>query len=333
MRIFIAVNHIEEIGHRQTTALLIAAMVRKGCSVHLADVDKFSVQGGFTEHRPFVNATKFEIARNQVSSFQSVDVEAFAQSKPAQSRMKIGTGDLIFIRTNPGRDIERNSIHDSFLSVCLSAQSTGVRVVNDPANIRFFASKAALSNIDSQFRPVMIVSHDPVIISNFVRQSKIECVVKPVVGSRGQDVIRVQPNQKDLPELIALTFRDRGIIAQHFVKSDEPGDRRVVVANGKILEIDGQLGGIHRRPSDGDFRANIHAGGTAHKLTLTTKARNAVEHAARILNDHGIWLAGVDLIGDQIIEFNVFSTGGLYFAEEESGIDFSGAIISQLLMR
>ncbi len=331
MRILVALNHVEEIGHRQTTALLIAAMIRQGCSVYLADVDAFSLHGGLAENRYSVSAVQISAPPERAGNFQSLDVETFAQSKLVRSNVNIGPDDLIFIRTNPGRDIERTSVHDSFLNFCFSAQSIGVRVVNDPANIRYFASKSALSMLDPKFRPAMIVSHQPALIAGFVRDSEIECVVKPAVGSRGQDVIRVRPGQENLDQLIASTFHKRGMIAQHFVHSDDSGDRRVVVVGGHILEIDNQLGGIHRQPAAGEFRANIHLGATAHKLTLTSAARAAVEQAAKLLNHHGIWLAGVDLIGDQIIEFNVFSTGGLYFAEAQTGLDFSGEIVRQLL--
>jgi len=47
------------------------------------------------------------------------------------------------------------------------------------------------------------------------------------------------------------------------------------------------------------------------------------EHAADDLHGYGIWMAAIDLIGCKIIEFNVDSTGGLYFANKFAGLDFS----------
>ena len=91
------------------------------------------------------------------------------------------------------------------------------------------------------------------------------------------------------------------------------------------------MAGIERRPAVDDFRANLHAGGSAHELTLSKRARSAAEYAARLLADHGIWLAGVDLIGDRIIEFNVFSTGGLYDSIQFSGVRFDDAIVEHLM--
>ena len=81
------------------------------------------------------------------------------------------------------------------------------------------------------------------------------------------------------------------------------------------------------------MQINLHTGGTAHRDTLDDSARTTAEYAAKLLNDHGIWLAGVDLIGDKIIEFNVFSTGGLSSAEQFAGLNFSDAIVGELLGR
>ena len=121
------------------------------------------------------------------------------------------------------------------------------------------------------------------------------------------------------------------MVAQHFIAADHPGDRRVVVLDGKILEANGHIAGIERRPAENDFRGNLHAGGTAHPFTLTPTERAAAEHAAMLLRASGIRLAGVDLIGDQIIELNVFSTGGLYDANRFANIDFTEMIVQRLV--
>ena len=204
-------------------------------------------------------------------------------------------------------------------------------MVNDPAGLRFWASKSSLAMVDPAYRPVMLVSHDAEQVADFVDDAQVDCVIKPLVGSRGQDVILVKSNQAGLGERIRSTFGDRGVVAQHFVRADHAGDKRVVVVGGQILELDGWLGGIQRQPPERDFRANIHVGGTPHRLTLDDAARQTAEYAARILDVHGIWLAGVDLIGNKIIEFNVFSTGGLHFAEQDSGLSFSDEIVNRLL--
>ena len=333
MKVFVAVNEVDEIGYRQTTALLAAAFVRLGHTVLLAGVSDFSADTSLEQSSDEKRTTRFSVDCKTLPPSKDCDsnaIEAFAKSDVTTRSHSIELGDLILIRSNPGRDTDRTATHDSFLDLCRAAQTNGIRVVNDPSHLKYFASKASLAATDPQFCPPMVVSNRADLIAEFVRRSKTNCVIKPLVGSRGKNVIRVGHDDEGLESLIESTFKSVGIVAQHFVNADHPGDKRVVVLCGKVLEIDGHLAGIERRPAPDDFRANLHTGGTAHPLTLSDSARATAEYAAKLLFEHGIWLAGVDLIGDKIIEFNVFSTGGLFDAENYSGISFSEAIAKRI---
>ena len=326
MRVFVVVNHVRDIIHRQTTALLIASLVRSGCEVHLANVDAFAFEGNQKQSLFQVRSLKLDPR----SSCDSTTIESIVNSPFSIEPCKILDGDMILIRTNPGRDQSRSNVHDSFLGFCRSAMFAGIRVVNDPTNLHFFASKASLSVLDPKYRPPMMVSHHAKDVVWFVRESKRNCVIKPIYGSRGQDVIQVTHDQDDLHDLIESTFGGCEIVAQHFVDSSQPGDQRIIVVDGKILESGDHVAGITRIPAKGDFRANLHTGGTAQPVELSATARLAVEHAAKLLNEHGIWLAGVDLIGDKIIEFNVFSTGGFYDSIKFSGVQFDDILVERL---
>ena len=334
MRIFVAVNRVDEIGYRQTTALLIAAFVRLGHTVSLASVEDFSVESSCEQDAlNQVQAMRFVVDCKTLPTTDDCSsevVEDFAKSDEVGSSLPIGFDEMIWIRTNPRRDTDRAAVHDSFLDLCQAAQANGIKVVNDPSFLKYFASKASLAAVESPFCPPMIVSNRSDLIADFVRRSGANCVIKPLVGSRGQNVIRVGHDDEGLESLVESTFSSVGIVAQHFVEADHLGDKRVVVLDGKLLEIDGHLAGIERRPAEGDFRANLHAGGTAHPLKLSASARKAAEYAAQLLFKFNIRLAGVDLIGDKIIEFNVFSTGGLFDAESYSGVNFSDAIAKRI---
>ena len=330
MRIFVVVNQVDEIGFRQTTALLIAAMVRQKHEVWLASVDAFSVSAT-DQHAQPTQAVASAIKMNPCAHCQSEQVESFAKSGAASSLQLIAEGDLILIRTNPGRDVSRTQLHESFLHLCIAAQAVGIRVVNAPENLRYFASKSSLVSITPEFRPAMIVTGDIQQAADFVNVAPTDCVAKPLFGSRGENVIRVSKSNQNLEEKLKSAFGSTTIVVQQFVTSDPPGDKRVVVVGGKILQADGHVAGIERRPASNDFRANLHAGGSAHPLQLSQGALAAATYAASLLNKHGIWLAGVDLVGDKIIEFNVFSTGGLYDSIKFSGVPFDDLIVESLL--
>lgn len=326
MRVFVFVNRVDEIGFRQTTTLLVAALVRQNHEVWLASVDALSASALDGPSCLFVRATKVPSS----SGYQSEQVESYVQSEPINSRQQINQGDLILIRTNPGRDLSRTQIHESFLHLCVLAKSLGIRVVNSPEHLRYFASKSSLLTLKPQYHPAMVVTGDHQQAIEFIQNSPSDCVIKPLFGSRGENVVRVSSSSINLEEKIIATFGTTTLVVQSFVNADHPGDKRVIVLGGEILESNGHFAGIDRHPADSDFRANLHAGGSAHPLRLSDRAVAATQYAANLLHEHGIWLAGVDLIGDKIIEFNVFSTGGLYDSIKFTGIPFDDLIIKKL---
>lgn len=327
MRIFVVVNHVKEIGFRQTTSLLISAMVRQNQDVWLTNVDAFSIAALEGQATAFAQATRIPSSVD----CESLQVESFAKSGPGTSRQRLKKDDLVLIRTNPGRDNARAQIHESFLHLCTTIQTSGIRVVNSPENLRYFASKSSLASVDPRFRPAMVVTSDMQQALSFVRDAPTGCVAKPLFGSRGANVIRVTKSDHDLEAKLESNLKETTLVIQHFVESENSADKRVVVVGGQILKVNGNIAGIERQPANDDFRANLHAGGSAHELKLSDNASVAAQYAANLLHENGIWLAGVDLIGDKIIEFNVFSTGGLYDSIKFSGIRFDDLIVEKLL--
>ena len=331
MRVFFFVNQVQEIGPRQTTALLIAAFHRRGHEVWLADVDGVSLVGSNATMQLQLRADCLRL--DLPTNADSTAVAQFAEtvSGDSHSELAIGQADVILIRTNPGRDLENRGKHNLFLELCQIAKSLGIRVVNDPANLSFFASKAAIALLPQQYRPQMLVTHKFDEAVTFAIDLGRECVIKPVLGSRGNNVIRISGATDRLEEELVNRFGNQSIVIQEFIDANEPGDKRVVVMNGKLIEHNGHLAGIHRIPAAGDFRANLHAGGQAQPLSLSSEQREAALTAASILFDHGIQLAGIDLMGTKIIEFNVFSTGGLFDANRFASCDFAESICDELV--
>ena len=235
----------------------------------------------------------------------------------------IRTDDIVLIRTNPGRDLQRSNLHRAFLHWCRIAVSCGIRVINHPEKLDFYASKAAVLSLPEAFRPAMLVSNDHDQIASFIKDLGCDCVIKPLTGSRGENVIRVHPSTSELKHLLSTVYTNQSVAVQQFVESDEPGDQRVVVLDGEVIRHGRHVAGIHRIPAKGDFRANLHAGGKAAPLQLTARQFDCVHHAARMLYNDGIRLAGIDLVGHKVIEFNVYSTGGMYDANRFAQTDFT----------
>jgi glutathione synthase len=130
--------------------------------------------------------------------------------------------------------------------------------------------------------------------------------------------------------MIAAVRRDGYVIAQEFVSGAEEGDVRVFMMNGHVLEVDGKHAAFRRTQAEGDIRSNVHAGGSASPVVLDERIFRLAEMVRPRLVQDGMFLVGVDVIGDKIAEINVCSPGGLSTAGQLYGVDFAGAVIEAL---
>ncbi len=113
------------------------------------------------------------------------------------------------------------------------------------------------------------------------------------------------------------------VIVQEFIKEAGGADIRAFVIGETVV------GAIKRQGKEGEFRSNIHRGGTASVIELSDKEENAVIKAARVM---GLGVAGVDLLqserGPLILEVN--SSPGLEGIETATKKDIAGAIIKYI---
>lgn len=217
--------------------------------------------------------------------------------------------DLILIRKEPPFD-ERylamtyamDLLRDK---VVLSNDSLGIRSNNEKLSSLFFKA----------FMPPTLVSHDPQRIMQFARQSKNGLVVKPLDLAGGTGVFRLDAKKTmALEQLNKATNKGKTIvIAQEFIrpkKGKRPSDKRVILINGKLIAA------YERRCKPGEFRANLHKGGTFHACTLNSKETKMLQAMGPYFRKAGLDLVGLDIIQGKLIEINVTCPGGVLEAEE-----------------
>ena len=146
------------------------------------------------------------------------------------------------------------------------------------------------------------------------------CVVKLLEGTQGIGVILAE-NQKAAKSVIEAFLKlDASILVQEFIKESKGADLRAFVVDGQIV------GAMKRQAREGEFRSNLHRGGTATVIQLTAEERATAIKAAKKL---GLNIAGVDLLqserGPLVMEVN--SSPGLEGIEGATGIDIAGKII------
>ena len=145
-------------------------------------------------------------------------------------------------------------------------------------------------------------------------------VIKILEGTQGLGVVLVETISAAQSVIEAFRGLDANILVQEFVRESRGEDIRAFVIGRKVVAA------ILRKGPPGEFRSNIHRGGSAEAIKLSAAERKAALSAVRAL---GLNIAGVDMMrsdrGPLLLEVN--SSPGLEGIEEASGKDVAGAII------
>lgn len=86
---------------------------------------------------------------------------------------------------------------------------------------------------------------------------------------------------------------------------------RLFVMNGMPLEVNGKVAAFRRVNTGDDIRSNMHVGGSPEKARVTDEMLEVVSLVRPKLINDGMFLVGLDIVGDKLMEANVFSPGGL----------------------
>lgn len=210
--------------------------------------------------------------------------------------------DAIIMRKDPPFDNE--FLYSTYLLEIAARQ--GARVLNNPVSIRDWNEKLSIA-LFPQFTPEFLVTRDQSLIRLFLAELG-DIVVKPLDGMGGSSVFRLtkaDPNIGVILETIT-DFGQRTIMAQRYLPQIVDGDKRVIVINGEPLPF-----ALARVPQAGETRGNLAAGGKGVAQPLTQHDREIAETVGKVLKDKGLFLVGLDVIGEHLTEINVTSPTGM----------------------
>ena len=325
MHFTVLVNDPDALGPAQTTTMLIHSAVTRGYAVDVVGAADLSSRPSGTVHG------RGKRVPGPVPASRQTFIETL-RATDAQS-VVLSEADVLLMRTNPARD-ERRWAHAAALSFAGLLEAQGVLVLNRPEGLLRARDKLYLQRLPEAIRPPTLVSRDVEAIRTFIRELDGPAVLKPLRGTRGTDVFFAQaPDDRNLRQIVDVLTRQGLAMVQAFVPEAEAGDTRVLLMDGEILEAGEHAAAIRRVPGSGDFRSNLHAGGTAQPATITPAMRRAVETMGPVLRADGLFLAGLDFVGDVVIEVNAFSPGGLHNAERFTGVDFCTLLFDAIEMR
>lgn len=254
------------------------------------------------------------------------------QKPETDEQVTLGELDVVMLRSDPADDANGAAwANNAGVAFGELIASTGVLVVNDPTSLARALSKAYFQHFPEIVRPRTLISRDEERLSAFVDELGGKAVLKPLQGSGGSGVFMVNSKESpNLSQIIEAIARDGYVVAQEFLPAAKDGDVRMFLMNGQPLEVDGKIAAFRRRSESEDIRSNMSAGGKAHAVEVTDDMLALVDAVRPKLVADGMFLVGLDIVGDKLMEVNVFSPGGLGSCQALYDVDYAPAIIENL---
>lgn len=148
-------------------------------------------------------------------------------------------------------------------------------------------------------------------------------VIKLLEGTQGLGVVLAETENAAESVIEAFNGLEARVIVQEYIKEAKGADIRAFIVDGKIV------GAMKRQAKEGEFRSNLHRGGSAKIITLSKEEQHVAIEAVKAL---GLGVAGVDMLqsdrGPLILEVN--SSPGLEGIERATKTDIAGEIISYI---
>ena len=242
------------------------------------------------------------IKPSSTSWFELGDIESRA----------LNTFSAVLMRTDPPFDIEYLNI----TWLLSAAIRQGATVLNAPAAVRDHSEKLSITEFPELIPPTL-VTRELSAVEEF-HQVHHDIVIKPLDGMGGMGVFRVGPDGLNLASIVETLGQNgtRTLMVQRFLPEIVQGDKRVLLIGGEVVPFS-----LARIPQGNEIRGNLAAGGKGVAMPLTDVEKRIAERLAPILNQRGLFLVGLDLIGGYLTEINVTSPTCFVEITDQSGFD------------
>lgn len=238
----------------------------------------------------------------------TVDAQTFAFNADGswktsdQSTVSPADFDAVLMRKDP--PFNNEYLYSTYLLEL--AQQQGARILNDPASIRGWNEKLSVARFPQFAPPFIVTSQQDKILAFLAEHGDI--IVKPLDGMGGSGIFRLR---KDDPNIYAILetltqFQTQTIMVQRYIPDIVKGDKRILIINGEPLPY-----ALARIPKTGETRGNLAAGGKGVAQPLSARDQEIANTVGKALKQHGLFLVGLDVIGDYLTEVNVTSPTGM----------------------
>ncbi|MHB9102888.1 MAG: glutathione synthase [Sulfuricella sp.] len=229
--------------------------------------------------------------------------------------------DVTLMRKDPPFDMEY--IYSTYLLEL--AEEQGARIFNRPAAIRDFNEKLSTAKFP-EFMPPTLVTRQEALIREFIEKHG-DIILKPLDAMGGSSVFRIQRNDPNLNVIIETMTRlgARTVMAQRYIPEISLGDKRILLIDGEPAPY-----ALARIPKPGETRGNLAAGGKGVAQPLSERDREIAGVLGPKLKQAGLFLVGLDVIGDWLTEINVTSPTGMQEIASQTGFDVAGMFVDAL---
>ncbi len=325
MNIAFFVNGMADEHPHYTTTILANECARRGHTVLYITPGDFLIRGdnSLHVHGRFPPKRKYRTFK---------EFFAALQDESEKRVIDMAEVDVLMLRNDPSNDAnERPWAEGAGILFGREAAKRGVLVLNDPDGLSRAVNKLYFQSFPEEVRAETLISKHAADIKAFSEEHGGKVILKPLQGSGGQGVFSV--GGKDAPninQMIEAISRDGYVIAQAYLPAAAKGDIRLFLLNGQPLRIGNKYCALRRVAAKGDIRSNVHAGGSMEPADIgETELRLAEVIRPKLLQD-GMFLVGIDIVGDKILEVNVFSPGNLHTCSKLAGVRFSTPILESI---
>ena len=326
MRIGFVVNDVQTEEHGYTTTRLAMTALNRGHEAWLIGVGDLALDPDDQVRARARGAPKAKYKSTRTF------LDELRGPRGRVERITVDDLDVLMLRNDPAEDKGRRSwAQHAGIMFGRAALRRGVIVLNDPNGLANAMNKMYFQLFPEEVRPATLITRDRGEIRAFAREHGADIVIKPLQGSGGEGVFRVQQGDLgNLNQMVEAVSRDGYVVAQEYLPEAAEGDMRLFMMNGVPLRHKGKYAAFRRLRAGDDIRSNIHAGGQKAQAAVDERALRVAEIVRPKLVEDGMFLVGLDVVGDKLMEINVFSPGGLGSSQSFEGVNFTHAVIAAL---
>ena len=326
MRIGFMVNDIKTEEPGYTTTRLAMAALNRGNEVWLMGAGDFAYD---TDEHIYARAKSVPKKAYKSSEIYLSNLQG---KNAITERINVDDLDVLMLRSDPSTDTGlRSWAQSSGIIFGRAATKHGVIVLNDPNGLAKAMNKMYFQLFPEEVRPRTLITRDKNEIKKFAKDEGGNCVLKPLQGSGGSNVFLVRKEDlSNLNQMVEAVSRDGYVIAQEYLPAASEGDIRLFLMNGLPLRYKGKYAAFRRVRTGDDMRSNIHAGGRLRQAEITEEHLKLAEMVRPKLVQDGMFLVGLDIVGNKLMEINVFSPGGLGSAQKFEKVNFAHGVIAAL---